>query len=141
MSCGQRGELSTAEATATCSSPPLDDHRSRPSLFHSSTTRCCREPSHCRSSTTTRQVRSYHTHFHISSTQLPLLHVTNCAVPTHLWRRTLGKRKTHNMAPQYELHPDRKYSIAVVGGGIGGLCTAIGLLHQGVPVEIYEGRR
>jgi len=43
------------------------------------------------------------------------------------------------MAPQYELHPDRNYSIAVAGGGIGGLCTAIGLLHQGVPVTIYEG--
>ncbi|KAK4549296.1 hypothetical protein LTR36_007755 [Oleoguttula mirabilis] len=42
------------------------------------------------------------------------------------------------MAPEYEQHPERKYSIAVVGGGIGGLCTAIGLLHQGVPVEIYE---
>ncbi|EMC99630.1 hypothetical protein BAUCODRAFT_343349 [Baudoinia panamericana UAMH 10762] len=42
------------------------------------------------------------------------------------------------MAPKYELHPERKYSIAIVGGGIGGLCTAIGLLHQGVPVHIYE---
>ncbi|KAF2766321.1 FAD/NAD(P)-binding domain-containing protein [Teratosphaeria nubilosa] len=42
------------------------------------------------------------------------------------------------MAPQYNINPDRKYSIAVVGGGIGGLCTAIGLLHQGVPVQIYE---
>ena len=43
------------------------------------------------------------------------------------------------MAPSYSLNPKRKYSIAIVGGGIGGLCTAIGLLHQGVPVEIYEG--
>ncbi|KAK0781918.1 hypothetical protein LTR91_017245 [Friedmanniomyces endolithicus] len=42
------------------------------------------------------------------------------------------------MAPHYELHPDRNFSIAVVGGGIGGLCTATGLLHQGVPVTIYE---
>ncbi|TKA27976.1 hypothetical protein B0A50_04042 [Salinomyces thailandicus] len=42
------------------------------------------------------------------------------------------------MAPTYEVNADRRYSIAVVGGGIGGLCTAIGLLHQGVPVEIYE---
>lgn len=32
----------------------------------------------------------------------------------------------------------RDYSIAVVGGGIGGLCCAIGLMHQGVPVTIYE---
>lgn len=44
------------------------------------------------------------------------------------------------MAPHYKLNADRQYSIAVVGGGIGGLCTAIGLLHQGVPVEIYEGQ-
>ncbi|KAI7615539.1 hypothetical protein KC319_g19667, partial [Hortaea werneckii] len=42
------------------------------------------------------------------------------------------------MKPNYEVNKDRKYSVAVVGGGIGGLCTAIGLLHQGVPVEIYE---
>ncbi|KAK3055863.1 hypothetical protein LTR09_003097 [Extremus antarcticus] len=42
------------------------------------------------------------------------------------------------MAPRYEVDPKREYSIACVGGGIGGLCTAIGLLHQGVPVEIYE---
>ncbi|KAK3615416.1 hypothetical protein LTR56_026603 [Elasticomyces elasticus] len=42
------------------------------------------------------------------------------------------------MAPHYEVNADRKYSIAVVGGGIGGLCTVIGLLHQGVPVEVYE---
>lgn len=34
----------------------------------------------------------------------------------------------------------RNYSIAVVGGGIGGLCTVIGLLKQGVDVEIYEGQ-
>jgi len=45
------------------------------------------------------------------------------------------------MAPHYELHPDRNFSIAVAGGGIGGLCTAIGLLHQGVPVTIYEGQQ
>ena len=45
------------------------------------------------------------------------------------------------MAPKYSINPDRKYeSIAVVGGGIGGLTTVIGLLHQGVPVEIYEGK-
>ena len=43
------------------------------------------------------------------------------------------------MASRYNIHADRKYTIAVVGGGIGGLCTVIGLLHQGVPVEIYEG--
>ena len=43
------------------------------------------------------------------------------------------------MAPIDKPDSERKYSIAVVGGGIGGLCTAIGLLQQGVPVEIYEG--
>lgn len=43
------------------------------------------------------------------------------------------------MAPVYTLNAERKYSISVIGGGVGGLCTAIGLLHQGVPVEIYEG--
>ena len=42
------------------------------------------------------------------------------------------------MSRKYELDSKRKYSIAVVGGGIGGLCTAIGLLRQGVPCEIYE---
>jgi len=45
------------------------------------------------------------------------------------------------MAPKYELSPDRTYSIGVVGGGIGGLCTVIGLLQQGIAVEIYEGVR
>lgn len=43
------------------------------------------------------------------------------------------------MALESKPDAERKYSIAVVGGGIGGLCTVIGLLQQGVPVEIYEG--
>jgi hypothetical protein len=43
------------------------------------------------------------------------------------------------MAPEYRPDPKKKYTIAIVGGGIGGLCTAIGLLRQGVPIEIYEG--
>ena len=34
--------------------------------------------------------------------------------------------------------PQKPFSIAVAGGGIGGLALAIGLLHQGVPVHIYE---
>ncbi|GAB7352213.1 hypothetical protein MBLNU459_g2686t1 [Dothideomycetes sp. NU459] len=34
--------------------------------------------------------------------------------------------------------PQKEYSIAVVGGGIGGLCTAIGLLSKGIPTIIYE---
>ncbi|KAK4497399.1 hypothetical protein PRZ48_011850 [Zasmidium cellare] len=36
------------------------------------------------------------------------------------------------------MDPAKEYSIAIVGGGIGGLCTAIGLLKQGVDVHIYE---
>ena len=43
------------------------------------------------------------------------------------------------MSPHYDINPERKYSLAIVGGGIGGLCTAIGLLRQGVKVDIYEG--
>lgn len=34
--------------------------------------------------------------------------------------------------------PQNPFSIAVAGGGIGGLALAIGLRHQGVPVHIYE---
>lgn len=34
--------------------------------------------------------------------------------------------------------PSKPFHIAVVGGGIGGLCTAIGLLHQGISVTVYE---
>ncbi|MCJ1252050.1 hypothetical protein MMC30_009288 [Trapelia coarctata] len=34
--------------------------------------------------------------------------------------------------------PQKPFSIAVAGGGIGGLALAIGLIHQGVPVHIYE---
>lgn len=41
--------------------------------------------------------------------------------------------------PQYEKDTEKKYSLAIVGGGIGGLCTAIGLLKQGIEVHIYEG--
>ncbi|KAF2169684.1 hypothetical protein M409DRAFT_20099 [Zasmidium cellare ATCC 36951] len=39
---------------------------------------------------------------------------------------------------QYGMDSEKKYSLAIVGGGIGGLCTAIGLLKQGVDVHIYE---
>lgn len=37
-------------------------------------------------------------------------------------------------------HPDpsRDYTIGIVGGGIGGLCTAIGLVKHGISVSIYE---
>ena len=30
-------------------------------------------------------------------------------------------------------------TIAIVGGGIGGLCAAIGFLKQKIPMHIYEG--
>ena len=32
----------------------------------------------------------------------------------------------------------KPFSIAIAGGGIGGLALAIGLIHQGVPVHVYE---
>lgn len=32
----------------------------------------------------------------------------------------------------------KPFTLAIVGGGIGGLSTAIGLLHQSIPVTIYE---
>lgn len=46
----------------------------------------------------------------------------------------LQKRMAH-----YKMDASRNYTLAIVGGGIGGLCTAIGLLKQGINVEIYEG--
>lgn len=33
---------------------------------------------------------------------------------------------------------NKSFHIAIVGGGIGGLCTAIGLLKQGVSITVYE---
>ena len=36
------------------------------------------------------------------------------------------------------IKPHKPFSIAIAGGGIGGLALAIGLLRQGVPVHIYE---
>ncbi|TKA61886.1 hypothetical protein B0A49_11478 [Cryomyces minteri] len=32
----------------------------------------------------------------------------------------------------------KQYDIAVVGGGIGGLCLAVGLLRNKVPIQVYE---
>lgn len=34
--------------------------------------------------------------------------------------------------------PARPYTLAIVGGGIGGLCLAISLLHHNIPITIYE---
>lgn len=34
--------------------------------------------------------------------------------------------------------PSPPFSVAICGGGICGLCIAIGLLHQGVPFHLYE---
>ena len=33
---------------------------------------------------------------------------------------------------------DKSFSVTVIGGGIGGLCLALGLLRRGVPVQVYE---
>jgi len=44
----------------------------------------------------------------------------------------------NSMSPSAERKRD--YTIAVVGGGIGGLCCTIGLRHQGINVDLYEGR-
>jgi len=39
-------------------------------------------------------------------------------------------------------YPTKKtFTIAIVGGGIGGLALAIGLKHQGVPVQVYEAAK
>jgi len=42
------------------------------------------------------------------------------------------------VASQSSIDGLKEYSLAVIGGGIGGLCCAIGLRRQGVPVQIYE---
>ena len=34
--------------------------------------------------------------------------------------------------------PDPPYKLALIGGGIGGLCLAIGLVHNNVPFHLYE---
>lgn len=40
---------------------------------------------------------------------------------------------------EYQKHsPTKPFSIAVIGGGIGGLCLALGLLRRGIPVQVYE---
>ncbi|KAK9310839.1 hypothetical protein V1524DRAFT_177778, partial [Lipomyces starkeyi] len=33
---------------------------------------------------------------------------------------------------------DKSFTVAIVGGGIGGVALALGLIHNGVSVEIYE---
>ena len=45
---------------------------------------------------------------------------------------------TKPTAPKPEATPQKPFTIAVCGGGIGGLALTIGLLHQGVPVHVYE---
>lgn len=32
----------------------------------------------------------------------------------------------------------KDFSVAIIGGGIGGLATAIGLLRAGIKVDVYE---
>lgn len=34
--------------------------------------------------------------------------------------------------------PSKPFSLAIVGGGIGGLCLAVALVHSDVPIHVYE---
>lgn len=45
---------------------------------------------------------------------------------------------TDSTAPSPNSAAQKPFTIAVCGGGIGGLALAIGLLHHGVPVHVYE---
>lgn len=38
-------------------------------------------------------------------------------------------------------YAQKPFSIAIVGGGIGGIALAAGLLHRGIPVQVYEAAR
>ena len=38
----------------------------------------------------------------------------------------------------YNLQPATTFSVAIIGGGIGGLCLTIALLRRGIPVKVYE---
>nr|WHF58403.1 FAD-dependent oxidoreductase [Cladonia metacorallifera] len=35
--------------------------------------------------------------------------------------------------------PRKQFQVAVIGGGLGGLCLAIGLVQRGISVQVYEG--
>jgi salicylate hydroxylase len=40
--------------------------------------------------------------------------------------------------PDGTAHPKQPFTIAVIGGGIGGISLSIGLIHRGINVQIYE---
>ena len=50
----------------------------------------------------------------------------------------LRDRSINNMITEQLQHAQKPFSIAIVGGGIGGIALAAGLLHRGIPVQIYE---
>ena len=46
---------------------------------------------------------------------------------------------THDIAKAQSSESPKVFSVAIIGGGIGGLCCAIGLLkHPHIDVQIYE---
>lgn len=45
---------------------------------------------------------------------------------------------TDSTTPSPNSAAQKPFTIAVCGGGIGGLALAIGLLHHGVPVHVYD---
>ena len=45
------------------------------------------------------------------------------------------------MSLQHTDQKQKSFEIAIVGGGIGGIALAIGLIHRNIPVQVYEAAR